>query len=140
MAESNSRMAEFKMKKQLFDTVGSSVICSDCQIVPRNIPIYQTNQGDVLCAECKPKSKSHGIFQNSVLEKLLMELPVSCKYQKNECLVVQDRQNISYHEEDCKYRKVLCSVVHCKENVIFDQLKDHFLNIHYVSRKLRLMM
>ena len=95
-----SKILQFKIKKEIFDKAASKLACSDCKVVPKDVPIFQTDQGVVLCSICQPKSKLTGIFRSSFLENLLMSLPISCKYQKNECpVVLQDREHLSYHEE-----------------------------------------
>ena len=88
------KIIQFKAKKEIFDKAASDLACSVCKIVPKDVPIFQTGEGDVLCSICQPKSELTGIFRSSVLEKLLMSLPISCKYQKNECpVVLQDRDH-----------------------------------------------
>ena len=146
------KIIQFNAKKEIFDRAAARLACLDCKVVPKVVPIFQTSQGDVLCSICKtkrssnssnysarsflcsickPKSKSTGIFRNFVLEELLMSLPTSCKYQKNECRVVlQDREHLSYHEEDCDFREVLCSYYFCKKRIPANQFKNHFLEKH----------
>ena len=107
-----SKIQQFKIKKEIFDQAASRLACSDCKAVPKDVPIFQTGQGDVLCSICQPKSKLTGIFCNFVLEDLLMSFPTSCKFQKNECPVVQDRELLlrqKYHYKTCEFRDVLCS-------------------------------
>ena len=86
--EMAEKIIQFKAKKEIFEKAATKLACSDCKAVLKDVPIYQTIQGDVLCSVCKPKSKLSEIFRNSVLEDLLMSLPISCKYQKNGCPVV----------------------------------------------------
>jgi len=132
MAES-SKIIQFKTKKEIFDQVSSRLACSDCKAVPKDVPIFQTGQGDVLCSICKPKSKLTGIFRSYVLEDLLKSLPISCKYQKNKCpVVVQDREHLSYHEEDCKFRDVLCPYNFCEGRIPAIELKKHFQEKHKI--------
>ena len=126
-----SKILEFKIKKEIFDKAAFRLTCSDCKAVPKDVPIFQTSQGDVLCYICKPKSKLTGIFQSFVLEDLLMSLPISCKYQKNECpIVLQNREHLSYHEEDCEFRDILCSYPVCKEIIPANEFQKHFLEKH----------
>ena len=130
------KIIEFKAKKEIFDNLASRLACSNCKIVPRDVPIFQTGQGVVLCSTCKPKSKSSGIFRSSILEDLLKSIPISCKYQKNGCSVVlQDRKHLSYHEEDCECRDVLCSYLFCKERIPANQFKNHAQEKHDFSLK-----
>ena len=126
-----SKIQQFKIKKEIFDQAAPRLACSDCKAVPKDVPIFQTGQGDVLCSTCQPNSKLTGIFRSFVLEDLLKSLPISCKYEKNECpVVLQVREHLSYHEEDCDYRDVLCSYLFCKERIPAIQLKKHFLEKH----------
>ena len=128
------KIIQFKAKKEIFDKAAARLACSDCKVVPKDIPIFQSGQGDVLCSICKPNSKLTGIFRSSVLEDLLMSLPISCKFQKNECpVVLQDRDHLSYHEEDCDFRDVLCSCQFCGERIPANQLKKHFLGKHEID-------
>ena len=128
------KIIQFKAKKEIFDKAAARLACSDCKVVPKDIPIFQSGQGDVLCSICKPNSKLTGIFRSSVLEDLLMSLPISCKFQKNECpVVLQDRENLSYHEEDCKHRDVWCSYRFCEERIPAIQFKNHFLERHEID-------
>ena len=130
------KIIQFKAKKEIFDKAATKLACSDCKAVPKGVPIYQTIQGDVLCSVCKPKSKLSGIFRNYVLEDLLMSLPISCKYQKNGCpVVLQDREHLSYHEEDCEFRDVLCSYQLCEESISANQFKNHAQEKHEFSLK-----
>ena len=125
------KIIEFKAKKEIFDNLASRLACSNCKIVPRDVPIFQTGQGVVLCSTCKPKSKSSGIFRSSILEDLLKSIPISCKNQKNKCpIVLQDRRHLSYHEEDCQFRDVLCSYKFCKEIIPAVEFKRHCLEKH----------
>ena len=130
MAESTSRISEFKAVKKIFDNVASLVVCSSCHIVPRSTPIYQTEKGLVLCTECKPKSNLTGIYQSFLMENLLMDLPISCKYHKNKCPIVQEKKNISYHEEDCEFRDVLCPYQSCEERIGANLIQEHLLKTH----------
>ena len=109
------KIIQFKAKKEIYDKVAARIACSDCKVVPKDIPIFQSGQGDVLCSICKPNSKLTGIFRSSVLEDLLMSLPISCKFQKNGCpVVLQDRKHLSYHEEDCDL-EMFCALANFME-------------------------
>ena len=136
------KIIEFKAKKEIFDNLASRLACSNCKIVPRDVPIFQTGQGVVLCSTCKPKSKSSGIFRSSILEDFLKKsIPIPCKYQKNKCpFVFQDyrhlsRLHLSYHEKDCEFRDVLCSYKFCKEIIPAVEFKKHCLERHEFDLK-----
>ena len=148
------KIIQFHAKKEIFDWAAARLACLDCKVVPKVAPIFQTSQGDVLCSICKtkrssnssnysarsflcsiwkPKSKLTAIFRNFVLEDLLMSLPTSCKFQKNECPVVQDRELLKYHEKTCEFRDVLCLHQNCKGIIPANQFKKHFLEYHQLN-------
>ena len=156
MAESKAKI-EFQTKKELFEAMVDNFVCSFCEVVPRNGPIYQSNEltpknddGDdeserpakrpglmvqkIACGECLPDDDKR--FQrNFNLENMLYAYPItSCKFRKNDCKVIQDLKNIEYHEEDCEFRDILCPLDWCDELVPFSgALRKHFYECHGVD-------
>ena len=55
---------------------------------------------------------------------------VACQYRKNDCKIVQDPQNISYHEEECEFRDVECVLGNCPEIVAYSNLTKHLDEVH----------
>ena len=130
MAESKARI-EFQVKKELFEKMASKLTCNFCKNVPRDGPIYQNAEGVSICSICKKSNPLTGYFHQVFgFEEMFQNLPVSCRFRKNDCQVIQNRKNIEYHEEDCEYRDVLCINKFCKEFCAFVKLTDHLKNNH----------
>ena len=151
------KIIQFKAKKEIFDNgktksewvqMGAEVAktrlaCSICKCVPwynpnydwaRDVKIFQTGEGDVLCSICKPKFKLPGIFRSSSLEDLLKSLSIPCKYNKNKCQTVDhDPKNLAYHEEDCEYRDVSCYYDFCEERIPAKKFKKHCREKHELN-------
>ena len=71
MAESK-RKIEFETRKRIFDLVGDEGACAFCKIIPRKGPIYQSEEGDIVCSTCKDSEE--GNFQQNNMTKLLEKL------------------------------------------------------------------
>ena len=79
------------------DSVSVSVVteCLECQVcweVPSGPPIYQCENGHILCKSCYPKlgtcpSCNIGLrsMRCLVAEKILEKVAVPCKFAKNGC-------------------------------------------------------
>ena len=133
----NAKKIKFETKKELFDEVADDFECFYCKIVPREPPIYHlASDGNVVCSTCKesnPKGKFRRDAATTALEKVLFCLPRSCKFKKNDCDVVLDKDVIAYHEEDCKHRDVKCPIGSCandNELYSFSLLKNHLIEDH----------
>ena len=131
MAESNPRH-EFQTKRKLFDKIANDVTCFVCQIVPRKAPIFRSTNGTIVCSLCK-SSVNADFHQDFTLEKMLFDLPISCKFQKNDCKIVLDRCSIENHEEDCEYRNIYCVYEVCNEICPARELSDHLKNKHQMD-------
>ena len=130
----SKRKMEFEHKKEFFETVAPSLTCNFCKMVPKQGPLYISKNGDerMACTDCKDEKLPNSVAVPCT-ENILKALPMAaCRYRKNDCHVVQDPKNISYHEEDCEFRDVECYYGYCKENVAFSKLlthvKAHFQN------------
>ena len=67
-------------------------------------------------------------------ENILDALPLAaCRYRKNNCKVVQDSKNISFHEEDCEFRDVPCIIAFCENDIPLPDLPKHCKEQHDVD-------
>ena len=130
MAESKERII-FQYQKELFEKMASKLTCNFCKNVPREGPIFQNAEGVTACSICKKSNLPTGYFHQVFgIEEMFQNLPVSCRFRKNDCRVIQNRKNIEYHEEDCEYRDVTCIYNYCKEICPAVKLIDHVKNYH----------
>ena len=134
----NAKKIKFETEKKLFEEVADDFECFYCKIVPREPPIYHlASNGKIVCSTCKesnPKGKFRRDAATTALEKVLLRLPRSCKFKKNDCDVVLDKDVIAYHEEDCQHRDVKCPIGVCANNrnilYPFSELKNHLIEHH----------
>ena len=107
MAEQpNPKKIRFEAEKKILDEVADEVACSICKIVPREIPLYVSPGGSIVCSTCK-NAKPDANFQQTdltrAMDKVLSNLPRTCKFRKNGCKIAANLNSIEYHEEDCEY-------------------------------------
>ena len=127
----SKRKMEFEFKREFFETIAPSLTCSFCEIVPKKGPLYTAKCGRIACQDCKNGKLRNGVAMTCT-ENILKALPMAaCRYRKNDCKIVQDPKNISYHEEECELRNVDCYDPNCDGNVAFSKLKDHFQEFNH---------
>jgi len=130
----SKRKAEFELKREIYEKIAPNLACSFCEIVPRSGPLFASKSGNILaCSNCKNEKLPNGI-PIACTEAILKGLPlVACQYQKNDCKIVQDPKNISYHEEECEFRDVECIIGNCLEIVAYSNLTKHMVEVHEIS-------
>ena len=132
----SKRKMEFEFKREFFDTIAPSLTCHFCEIIPKKGPLYNSKCGRIACKDCKNEKLPNGVAM-ACTENILQALPLSaCRYRKNDCKIVQDPKNISYHEEDCQFRNIECYYPTCRRTVAFSKLDDHFQAYNHQTGRL----
>ena len=129
----NPKKIKFETQKEILDEVAGDVACSICKIVPREIPLYVSPGGSIVCSTCKnanPEANFQQTDATRALDKVLSNLPKACKFHKNGCRIAANLNSIEYHEEDCEFRDILCPIDFCKETYTFNNFSDHFKTKH----------
>ena len=129
----NPKKIKFEAEKKILDEVADEVACSICKIVPREIPLYMSPGGSIVCSTCKNTNPEANFQQNDLtraMDKVLSNLPRTCKFRKNGCKIAANLNSIEYHEEDCEFRDILCPFNFCEETYAFKVLLDHMKNKH----------
>jgi hypothetical protein len=111
--------------------------CPVCLTVPRKAPIFQCTRGHIVCGECKPNVMTCPQCQipldnirSLVSEKVLEQLPTSCKYADHGCLVERMRDVLVEHEKHCQNRTVNCVGLACQQKVPLSSLLSHLGTDH----------
>ena len=131
--QQNPKKMKFEIQKQMLDEVADEVACSICKIVPREIPLYASPGGDIVCSTCKNANPHANFQQNNLtraMEKVLTSLPRACKFRKNGCKIAENLNSIEYHEEDCGFRDIFCPFQFCKETCPFTEFFNHMKSKH----------
>jgi len=108
--------------------------CPVCIKMPRNGPIYQCEKGHCVCSDCRSKLTRCpvcriplGNTRSLIYEKMLEQLPHSCKFEEHGCQTQDTNQAIKVHERDCQHRLVNCIWLRCKTQVPMSQFLKHIL-------------
>ncbi len=119
--------------------------CPVCLEGHRNPPIYQCQNGHLICSRCiaRPEitvcpSCRHELDKNNkirniVAEKMINHMPQPCKYEDKGCPErVFPAEKRELHEKECPCRALpKCPIVQsCRETVTFKDLLDHMKTAH----------
>ncbi len=121
--------------------------CPVCHVRPRvGQQVFQCQNGHMICGECEPKLRNCPVcrvklaaFSGArtrclIAEKLLADLPQTCRYVKNGCdhlCFEENRDGDGYnnrHEKYCEFRPIPecpLSLVYCEERLLFKDVEDH---------------
>jgi hypothetical protein len=115
----------------------SALECPVCRSVPQSVPIYQCENGHILCKMCRsrlkicpscrgPLGKARNLFAESMLERVTCP----CQHAKRGCKVRLPRDALPAHHAECKFIEIMCPDVTCTERVLLADLGKHFLSEH----------
>ncbi len=121
--------------------IGEQLECPICFQTPRDPPIFQCENGHLVCAGCKPKLANGKCPQGNCLlqrqrsrlaEKLLekADLPRPCKYAVIGCFHEDKMATLPKHEADCGFRSVVCPDLDCVDRVAERDVLSHLIEEH----------
>ena len=140
MASGNDNVERIKLeaKKELVRSIKGlqSYVEKSCGTVSvcQN-PIYENSyKFRKICGKkCEQKFKVQG-SDIPVLAKLMAQLPIYCKYEKNGCQGILMKEDMIDHEEVCVYRPINCADLKCTQKFIgMDSshgLMEHLTEVH----------
>ncbi|TRY64176.1 hypothetical protein TCAL_11503 [Tigriopus californicus] len=113
--------------------------CPICCQTPRGPPIFQCENGHLICSACKPrmaKCPQGGCEldqqRSRIAENLLnnADIPRPCIYSSVGCFHEDLLSDLIEHETKCEFRKVFCPDLECGEVVVAKELLGHFKEDH----------
>ena len=85
--------------------------CIICLEVPRNDPIYQCDNGHLLCVKCYKKVSTCPLCKLELrknralaVEKILRKCPRACINQDNGCSILMRQLSLKEHEKICSFK------------------------------------
>ena len=111
--------------------------CPVCRSVPQSVPIYQCENGHILCKMCRnklttcpscrhPLGKARNLFAESMLERVTCP----CQHADRGCKVRLPRDGLPGHYAECKFIEIICPDVACTDKVLLADLGHHFMSEH----------
>ena len=115
--------------------------CIVCLDVPKTDPVYQCDNGHILCNSCHanvtdcPMCRVKlGTSRNLAVERVLSKFPRACEYDTHGCKVKMIKGALETHQNSCKYKPVRCLSAVCKELIPMVEMPNHMNDIHKVFK------
>ena len=115
--------------------------CIVCIDVPKLDPVYQCDNGHILCSSCHANVTDCpicriklGNSRNLAVEKVLSKFPRPCEFDVYGCKVRMASKTLPTHQNFCKYKPVQCLSAVCKELIPMVEMPTHMNDIHHVFK------
>ena len=119
------------------DDIEDVLECVICLEFPITVPIYQCNNGHVLCSSCHgrvtdcPTCRGRlGKVRCLAMEKVLEKFPKPCRFKSSGCSIRLDQTRLDKHEGSCAYKPVSCPMTNCAQLLSIEELIKHFDENH----------
>jgi len=111
--------------------------CPICCNLPQSVPIYQCENGHMICKIChekltncpscqQPLQNIRCMFAEQMLEKTL----VLCQFSVHGCKTKLKIKDKNEHAAQCLFRKVDCTDMYCKKRISVCNLRNHIQSCH----------
>ena len=129
-----------KKKKKpppLLEDLQEGLDCVICLDIPRQDPVYQCDNGHIICRCCRYKSLicpmcnvKLGNARCVAVEKILSKCPISCPNHRYGCTKRMAKAIVEDHQKECKYKPVGCPVTTCHDLLSMEDVIKHMDNMH----------
>ena len=123
----------FSMKE-----LGEALQCPICLLIPQSTPIYQCENGHVICKVCREKisrcpscRQPLGRIRCMFAERMLEKVPIPCQFAVHGCEVKLQMRYQSGHASECQFREVQCPVRDCNSKTPIGNMMNHILLDHH---------
>ena len=127
----------YKYDDGLLQELEGFLECIVCYHAPDAAPIYQCDNGHLLCDDCNVKLSicpccrgTLSNVRNRLAEKILDKIPTGCEFEEFGCDVILPREDLPAHGKECEFREVLCPRRFCDEMISLAHLAEHFGTVH----------
>ena len=134
-------MAALEAHLLLLEEIQDALECVICMDVPKHNPVYQCNNGHIVCKSCHSNVVHCGVckvklgnLRNLAVEKVLEKCPRPCEYDYFGCSMKLTRDALEFHENICKYKPVQCLSTDCEKLVPLIRITKHMEEIHHVYK------
>lgn len=119
------------------DILGGTLECPICLLIPRKPPVYQCDNGHIICNKCHSNVSICPICRvrlrktrSLVSEKVLPLIIGTCQFTNHGCNVKLLNTELDDHELVCLYREIHCVDLVCEEKVSATKLIEHMHKNH----------
>ena len=125
----------------VLDEIQDALECVICLDVPKHDPIYQCDNGHILCEychksvfECPVCKLKLGSTRNLAVEKVLEKCPRPCDYNNFGCSIRLTRAALDVHQEVCIHKPLKCPLQTCGNLVTMSEIVNHINKDHDVLK------
>ena len=115
-----------KRKLVSLNSIQDELECVICLEVPRRDPIYQCDNGHLLCVICYKRVVNCPLCKVQLkkiralaVEKILRKYPRPCKFRDNGCSALMRHLSLSEHEKSCDFKPRLPSKLSLTDRSLF---------------------
>ena len=119
------------------DDIEDVLECVICLEFPRTTPIYQCDNGHVLCNTCHgrvtdcPTCRGRlGKVRCLAMEKVLAKFPLPCKFNQYGCSVILEQKQLQQHEQICCCKPASCPLPDCSKIISGKEVMEHLYEKH----------
>ena len=125
-----------------FDRFLDELECPVCLLIPRDLPVPACPVGHILCQTCRenmercPTCGRRMLAEgtNTLANRMIEEIPHSCKFEEFGCEIRQPLVNLVNHEANCPQRTIKCPYLGCNQVVRIRKYYDHALSNNCAPR------
>ena len=118
-----------------FDRFLDELECPVCLLVPRDLPVPACPVGHIVCQTCRENMERCPTCgrrmlaggTNMLANRMIEEIPHSCKFEEFGCEVRQPLVELVNHEANCPQRTIKCPYLNCNQVVRIRKYYDHAL-------------
>ena len=139
-------MANLETTKEqiiLLDEIQDELECVVCLDTPGLDPIYQCEQGHLLCKSCHGKLTDCPICKAKLgntrclaAEKILAKYPRRCEFQAHGCSIKLPKTAIEDHQMVCIYKPLRCPSLNCEERLPIIETLNHMDDKHGIRKEI----
>ena len=124
-----------------FHEIKDALECIVCLDVPKDNPVYQCNNGHILChychenvTDCPVCRVKLGRLRNLAVEKVLAKCPRPCEFSSAGCNIKLTKEALDAHKDVCEYKPIECIYPICKELIPMTRIPAHMNEEHNVIK------
>ena len=130
-------MSENKVMPENLLELKEGLECPVCLQLPQQTPIYQCENGHIVCKNCHQKlvncpqcRRPLGKNRNLFAENFLVYFMKPCPFSKHGCQQKFLPDMAKGHQKSCRYREIVCFVPFCKQRISVNLIKKHLEITH----------
>ena len=122
---------------QVLSNLKISIECPVCLSLPESTPIYQCENGHIICnachqnmAECPQCRLPLGKNRNLLADSILEASTIPCPLAKHGCAARLQLERVDEHKQICSFREFSCPLRNCDEKLTMSSVKRHLIKDH----------